>query len=75
MPGVRIGRRVGSMEETTVDLRLLLHVEGERLSGQVEGGGIDPRPFSGWLGFVSVLDALIEEATTQTNGSQPRRSI
>ena len=66
------------MEQTTVDLRLLLHVEGERMTGQVEAGGDDPRTFSGWLGFVSVLDALIAEATAttaaSTNGSQHRRS-
>lgn len=66
------------MEPTTVDLRLLLHVEGERLTGQVEGGGDEPRTFSGWLGFVSVLDALIAEATAtpavSTNGSRPRSS-
>jgi hypothetical protein len=61
------------MEETTVDLRLLLYVEGECLRGQLQDGDHDPRTFSGWLGFVSALDALIAEATEHTNGSQPRR--
>ena len=60
------------MEETRVDLRLLLHVVGERMTGHVEAVGDDPRTFSGWLGFVSALDALIAEATAPANGSQPR---
>ena len=61
------------MEETTVDLRLQLHVEGERLHGQLVGDEDDPREFSGWLGFVSALDALIAEATAPANGPQPER--
>ena len=73
MPTARIGRKVGSMEETTVDLRLQLHVQGERLHGQLVGDEDDPREFSGWLGFVSALDALIAEATAPVNGSQPER--
>ena len=62
------------MTQTTVDLRLELHVDGERLSGLVQGGADAPRTFSGWLGFVSVLDALIAEATASTDDSQPRRT-
>ena len=60
------------MEETRVDLRLQLHVEGERLHGSLLHDDDAPRTFSGWLGFVSTLDALIAEATTPANGSQPR---
>jgi len=61
------------MEETRVDLRLQLHVEGERLHGLLVGDEADPREFSGWLGFVSALDALIAEAIATANGSQPER--
>jgi len=62
------------MEQTTVDLHLLLHVEGERLHGQLGREEDEPREFSGWLGFVSALDALIAEATAPTNGSLPERT-
>jgi len=62
------------MTQTTFDLRLQLHVDGERMSGLVQGGDDAPRTFSGWLGFVSVLDALIAEAGSPTDDSQPRRT-
>ena len=62
------------MEQTTVDLRLVLHVEGERLHGQLVGDDDELREFSGWLGFVSALDALIAEAIAPANGSLPERT-
>jgi hypothetical protein len=47
------------MQATHTAISLELDLDGDSLSGlaSVENG--EPRPFSGWLGLVSAIEALI----------------
>lgn len=49
----------------SIDVR----VDGEEISGQAADGLGHRKPFSGWLGLIGALDALLGHAST--NGNEP----
>jgi hypothetical protein len=44
-------------------LALDVVVKDDQLRGQVGDGVGQPKPFSGWLGLIAALDALLDTAT------------
>jgi hypothetical protein len=46
----------------TVTIRLELRVAGESLAGRAVDGAGHARDFSGWLGLVAAIDALVPAA-------------
>jgi hypothetical protein len=48
------------MAQTKIDLDLELELDRGRLSGRVGEQGGDPRAFTGWLGLIGAIDALVE---------------
>jgi hypothetical protein len=58
------------MESTRVTINLDLDVTGEAISGHATDGEGRHRDFSGWLGLVGTLDALLTDAADP--GAAPR---
>jgi hypothetical protein len=56
------------MQSTTAVISLELSLEGDSLSGSASNGNGGRREFSGWLGLVSAIEALI--ATTPQGGDE-----
>ena len=68
------GRKLRTVNATSTEITLELALDGETISGHaVDAGGLR-RDFSGWIGLMGVLDAILE-ATTESqhsrNGDQP----
>jgi hypothetical protein len=59
------------MQATHTAISLELDLDGDSLSGlaSVENG--EPRPFSGWLGLVSAIEALIANPEGDKTTDQP----
>jgi hypothetical protein len=49
------------MNEINLDIRLELRTDGEAIEGSVSAAG-ERHEFSGWIGLVAVVDALVETA-------------
>jgi hypothetical protein len=49
----------GGMQSTTAAISLELSLDGESLSGSASDGNGSRKDFSGWLGLVSAIEALI----------------
>jgi hypothetical protein len=47
----------------TVRILLDIDVDGDAIVGHTTVGVSEPRPFSGWLGLIGVLDAILESRT------------
>jgi hypothetical protein len=47
------------MQSTTAAISLELSLDGDSLSGSASDGNGGRRDFSGWLGLVSAIEALI----------------
>jgi hypothetical protein len=45
-------------------------IEGDEISGHATDGAGQSKPFSGWLGLIGALDALLTAHTTQTQGRE-----
>lgn len=39
-----------------------VHVDGDQIAGHAGDGLTEPRPFTGWLGLIGVLDGLVRGA-------------
>ena len=39
-----------------------VHVDGDQIVGHAGDGVTEPRPFTGWLGLIGVLDGLVRGA-------------
>ena len=50
------------MNETTTQITLELELDGETVSGHTVDAEGRRRPFSGWIGLMGVLDALLDRA-------------
>jgi ABC-type uncharacterized transport system ATPase subunit len=50
-----------AMESTKVNLNLELELADGRISGLAGENGGAKRPFSGWLGLIGAIDALLGE--------------
>ena len=53
------------MTSRAVTITLDLRLAGEELDGRASGGTGDDRTFSGWLGLLVTIDALLNEAPEQ----------
>ena len=53
---------LAAVEDRTITITLELRVAGESLTGSATEAGGAAREFSGWLGLVSALDALVPSA-------------
>jgi hypothetical protein len=71
----------GSVNQSTTQLTLELDLDGESISGDAIDADGERHHFSGWIGLMGVLDALLDRArpdgpadkTSQQsrNGDQP----
>jgi len=50
------------VNETTTQIKLELELDGETVSGHTIDAEGRRRPFSGWIGLMGVLDALLDRA-------------
>jgi hypothetical protein len=55
------------MQSTTAAISLELSVDGDSLSGSASDGNGSHREFSGWLGLVSAIEALIANPKEETS--------
>ncbi len=55
------------MSATSVQIAIDVRVDGDEISGSATDGGGQPRPFSGWLGLIGALDALLVSHTTSVD--------
>lgn len=60
-----IGNDHGRVSSESVHLTIDVAVDGEQISGHASDGLGPPTQFSGWLGLMGVLDALLSVAPTQ----------
>jgi hypothetical protein len=56
---------------TTTQITLELELDGDTISGHAIDADGNRRKFSGWIGLMGVLDALLEESQHSRNGDQP----
>jgi hypothetical protein len=65
-----------SMAHTKINLDLELDERG-RLTGRVADQGGDARTFSGWLGLIGAIDALVEDdaGVVYADALQPQKGI
>jgi hypothetical protein len=52
----------GSVNESTTQLTLELELDGDSISGNAIDAGGERHHFSGWIGLMGVLDALLDRA-------------
>ena len=52
----------GSVNSSTTQLTLELELDGDSISGQAIDAGGESHRFSGWIGLMGVLDALLDRA-------------
>ena len=70
MCGCVFSRKLRTVSTTSTQITLELELDGETIGGNaIDAGGVR-REFSGWIGLMGVLDAILE-ATTD---SQPSRN-
>jgi hypothetical protein len=58
----------------TLHIELDVRIDGDEISGHAREGEGRPKPFSGWLGLIGVLDGLLStpgSAGEEPNGSAP----
>jgi hypothetical protein len=55
---------LGRVDDGTITITLELRAAGDSVSGRALAADGVARAFSGWLGLVSVLDALVESPST-----------
>jgi hypothetical protein len=53
------------MTSRAVTITLELRLAGDELDGRASGGAGDDRSFSGWLGLLVAIDALLNAAPEQ----------
>jgi hypothetical protein len=55
------------MTSRAVTITLDLRLAGDELDGRASDGNGTDRPFSGWLGLLVTIDALLNEAPEQVS--------
>ena len=69
MWGAYFWRKLRTVNATSTEITLELALDGETISGHaVDAAGLR-RDFSGWIGLMGVLDAILE-ATTESQHSR-----
>ncbi len=56
------------MTSRSVTITLELRQAGEELAGRASGGGAD-RTFSGWLGLIVAIDAMLDAASSDESAA------
>ena len=56
------------MNATTTRITLLLGLDGDTVEGRTIGADGSERAFTGWMGLMGVLDALLDEARGAADG-------
>ncbi len=57
-------RKLPGVNATTTQIALELELDGDTVSGRTVDARGAKREFSGWIGLMGVLDALLDEART-----------
>jgi hypothetical protein len=74
MCGVLTWRKLRTVNATSTHIALELELDGDTISGHaIDADGLR-RNFSGWIGLMGVLDAILEATTDSQhsrNGDQP----
>jgi hypothetical protein len=52
------------MSASSVQIVIDVHLDGQEISGHASDGVGESRRFSGWLGLIGALDALLAAHTT-----------
>ncbi len=55
-------------DDRTIHIELELELHGEEVRGRALCDGGPPREFSGWLGLIAALDALVAAPETAETG-------
>ncbi len=50
------------MDDRTIRIALDVELHGEEVRGRASCDGRTPRPFTGWMGLIAALDALMAPA-------------
>ena len=59
MRGGRSGRMLVGVNDKVVHIAIDVSFADEQIQGQVCDGVGQPKPFSGWLGLIGALDAML----------------
>jgi hypothetical protein len=59
---------ITAMDETRVIISLDLRLVGDALTGTAAAGDGAKRSFSGWIGLVAAIDALVPPCSLPTSG-------
>jgi hypothetical protein len=57
------GRKLPAMTFRSLQIALSVEVDGDVVRGHADDGSGPARPFSGWIGLIATLDALLEDRT------------
>jgi hypothetical protein len=69
MRATRDPRILFYVTEHTFHLALDVVVTNDQLRGEIRDGAGQPKPFSGWLGLIAVLDGLLGTGNASDQGS------
>ena len=72
-----LSAEAGSVNSSTTQLTLELELDGDSISGNAIDAGGERHHFSGWIGLMGVLDALLDRARPggpADTSSQPSRN-
>jgi hypothetical protein len=50
------------MDGTALTINLVLHLDGEAISGYATGDGDEPRQFDGWIGLIAAIGRYVDGA-------------
>jgi hypothetical protein len=59
------------MNGMSIAIALELQVNGDSLSGRLTGEGGITREFTGWLGLIAAIDALVFNPSGEPTASRP----
>jgi hypothetical protein len=65
-------RKLPGVNATTTQITLELELDGDTVSGTTVDSRGTRREFSGWIGLMGVLDALLDEARTASPATPPQ---
>jgi hypothetical protein len=67
-----VSRKVATVNATHTEIALELELDGDTISGHaIDADGVR-HEFSGWIGLMGVLDALLEQAGAATTSQHSR---
>jgi hypothetical protein len=60
------GGKLRGMKQTAITASLELHPDGDSLTGNLREAGSEQRPFTGWLGLLAAIGALVDAAQARS---------